>query len=239
MPQLHELHINHLPNLSPDELDLELDKLQLTSKSSWLLPQLVHYFSTWEIRSNGRDMVTWNCKTDFDRALWFLTRLPRSKLIKNQVLEPTYAQFTPLILLAQRRYRDYPYEWWRTYPGLDWIMEPRLLESVRLENLPSLGSEELLEIRDRGLRTRGGKPKSAVSTWSLVGIEDTRLAGLPKLTQTMLTQCWLAHPTKRCETMILDPNNWDEMPKALTTTEIFETNTKTTAKSPSIELPWD
>ena len=51
------------------------------------------------------------------------------------------------------------------------------------------------------------------STWQLYGIQDTEIGNYPKLQQTILTQCWLAHPQLRRETMILDPNNWDLMPK--------------------------
>jgi hypothetical protein len=125
-----------------------------------------------------------------------------------------------------------PYEQWRASPDLGWILEPRLLEAVALppevlEAAGNLGSERLLEIRQQGLMTRSGKSagqlKAAESTWSLTGISDTEIGHLPKLTQTILTQIWLAHPTHRTGLMILDPANWDRMPEPLITNNVFKT----------------
>jgi hypothetical protein len=88
-----------------------------------------------------------------------------------------------------------------------------------LQDVCSLGSNRLLEIQKQGLTTKSGKTagsmKPARSTWSLTGIQDTELGQLPKLTQTILTQCWLAHPELRTPYMILDLENWDNLPKPL------------------------
>jgi hypothetical protein len=105
----------------------------------------------------------------------------------------------------------------------------------------------LLEIRTQGLTQRSGikagQMKPAESTWSLAGIADTELGHLPKLTQTILTQIWLAHPVHRSNLMILDPQNWDHMPEPLIAPTIFKQpikeseaiNAKETAKT---LLPW-
>ena len=86
--------------------------------------------------------------------------------------------------------------------------------------------------------------KPAKSTWSLTGIQDTELGSLPKITQTILTQCWLAHPESRTPYMMLDLQNWDSMPQPLVTNDIFKAvpkpepikkQTKETAEL----LPWD
>ena len=138
------------------------------------------------------------------------------------------------------------YETWKNCAGLDYILEPRLFEAVTCD-VPNLGSERLLEIRTQGLTTRSGKSagqlKSAESTWSLNGIQDTELGHLPKLTQSILTQIWLAHPTHRSNLMILDLHDWDHMPEPLIAPTIFKQpikesvaiNTKETAKT---LLPW-
>jgi hypothetical protein len=117
------------------------------------------------------------------------------------------------------------YESWRGLPNLEYVLEPRLLEAVNVV-CPDLGSERLLEIRQQGLTQRSGikagQMKPAESTWSLAGIADTELGHLPKLTQTILTQIWLAHPSHRSNLMILDPHNWDHMPEPLIATTVFK-----------------
>jgi hypothetical protein len=142
------------------------------------------------------------------------------------------------------------YESWRGLPKLEYVLEPRLLEAVVVENLPDLGSERLLEIRTQGLTTRSGKSagqlKAAETTWSLNGISDTELGHLPKLTQSIMTQIWLAHPSHRSNLMILDPKNWDNLPEPLIVNNVFKTpepqeiaplkqTSKETAKT---LLPW-
>jgi hypothetical protein len=76
----------------------------------------------------------------------------------------------------------------------------------------------------------------------LTGVQDTELGGLPKLTQTILTQCWLAHPESRTPYMILDLENWDNMPKPLVSNEIFKELPKQEpikTKEKAELLPWD
>jgi hypothetical protein len=118
------------------------------------------------------------------------------------------------------------YEQWRGLDNLAYVMEPRLLEAVTVV-CPSLGSERLLAIRQQGLLQRSGikagQMKPAETTWSLTGITDTELGHLPKLTQSLLTQIWLAHPSHRHNLMILDPQNWDRMPEPLIANNVFTT----------------
>jgi hypothetical protein len=155
--------------------------------------------------------------------------------------------------MGLKRMQGVSYESWRSAKDLSWILEPRLysavvLEPQVLEACCSLGSDRLVEIRDQGLLARtgakAGQMKPAKSTWSLTGIQDTELGGLPKITQTILTQCWLAHPESRTPYMILDLQNWDSMPQPLVTNDIFKAvpkpepikkQTKETAEL----LPWD
>jgi hypothetical protein len=84
--------------------------------------------------------------------------------------------------------------------------------------------------------------KPAKSTWSLTGIQDTEIGHLPKLTQTIITQCWLAHPELRTPYMILDLENWDSMPKPLVSNEIFKpTKEQEPIRTREVAevLPWD
>lgn len=98
--------------------------------------------------------------------------------------------------------------------------------------------------------TRSGKSagqlKSAETTWSLNGISDTELGHLPKLTQSILAQIWLAHPSHRTGLMILNPNNWDDLPEPLIVNNVFKTPEpqeiaplkQTTNETAKTLLPW-
>lgn len=236
--------------LGIEELEAAVDAAQLRNHHTWILPQLVAWFGSWKICETGRQTVQHNCDTQLKRALYMLTRINRSGLIPVQTKTPDYGTLTPLIMLGQKRMCGRTYESWRNYPGLEWILERRLGEAVVSDNYDfcDLGSARLLEIRNQGLTGRSGKVagvvKPAESTWSLNGIRDTELGHLPKLTQTIITQCWLAHPKHRTPYMILDPQNWDRVPDPLIDQTLFQQPPITPAKKitvekPREELPWE
>ena len=216
------------------ELELEDFATKVLSKrcGSWLLPQLVAAFGSWTLVKNSGSIdvlatLKQNCEgNSTNTAYWRISRITRSLLVAAQTKTPEYATLTPLILAGFKRMQGVPYECWRGLPKLEYVLEPRLLEAVTAD-CPDLGSERLLEIRQQGLMTRSGKSagqlKNAETTWSLNGISDTELGHLPKLTQSILTQIWLAHPSHRSNLMILDPNNWDNMPEPLIANNVFKT----------------
>ena len=238
MLQLRKLAITELPlktiaTMTEVELEDFCAKEAINRFQSWLLPQLVAEFGSWQLVQQAGlvDVVATlklNCEHNaVNTALWRLSRVPRTLLLSRQIAMPEYAVLTPLILAGFKRMQGVQYEAWRHSQNLGYIIEPRLYEAVALptETLPSLGSERLLAIRTQGLTTRSGKTagqlKAAETTWSLTGIQDTELGHLPKLTQSMLAQIWLAHPSHRSNLMILDPQNWDRMPEPLVDHNIF------------------
>ena len=263
MLQLRKLAITELPlrdieSMTETELEAWVTNNQLNRFQSWLLPQLVAAFGSWVLvldNMGNPDVVETlklNCQHSLEnQALWRLSRIPRQLLVTRQIALPEYAVLTPLVLAGFKRMQGIAYESWRNSSSLGYIMEPRLYEAVALPRdvLPTLGSERLLEIRQQGLTTRSGKSagqlKNAESTWSLNGISDTELGHLPKLTQSMLTQIWLAHPQHRTGLMILDPCNWDHMPEPLIAPTIFKQPVKESAaleptpkQSTKSLLPW-
>ena len=234
--------------------DTELEEFarnHLQPHQQWILPQALASFGSWTLAKQGnkilvRETIKLNCHNDpKQQGLWRLTRIQRASLIKSQTQAPEYAQFTPLILAGFKRFQGVPYQSWRGLDDLDLVMEPRLLEAVQVD-CPSLGSDELLEIRHQGLMNKTGQKagslKPAETTWSLTGIRNTQIGHLPKLTQTMLTQIWLAHPSKRTNLMILDPMDWDRMPEPLIQMELFESTVQAVDKFKSQDnsklLPW-
>jgi hypothetical protein len=238
MLQLRKLHIQELPLrdiavMTETELEAWCLKHDLNRMGSWLLPQLVAHFGAWTLVKdiNGsidvKQTLKCNCESSLEaQAMWRLSRIPRTCLLTKQIAIAEYAVLTPLILAGFKRMQGVNYEQWRGVENLDYVVESRLLEAVNV-TYPDLGSERLLEIRKQGLTQRSGikagQMKPAESTWSLAGIADTELGHLPKLTQTILTQIWLAHPSHRSNLMILDPHNWDRLPEPLIANNVFKT----------------
>lgn len=226
-----ELPLKQIESMTETELERFAEQ-SLKPLSSWLLPQLVANFGSWQlVRKDGSiDVLATlkkNCEHNLvNTQLWRISRVPRSKLVAQQIKQPEYATLTPLILAGFKRMQGVNYECWRGLDKLEYVLEPRLLEAVAGVDYCNLGSDRLLEIRNQGLMTRSGKSagqlKPAETTWSLTGIQDTELGHLPKLTQTMLTQIWLAHPSTRSGMMILDPKNWDHIPEPLISNDVFK-----------------
>jgi hypothetical protein len=255
--EIHSIDFTGTEAFNLEAWETWADTMNLSYLHTWLLPQLVAWYGSWTlIKTDGvidcLATVKQNCPDPKSRAFYMLSRIKRSLLVPTQTKFPEYATLTPLILMGQKRMQGINYESWKNSSGLEWILEPRLLSAVVLDSEDSevccgLGSERLLEIQTQGVTTKAGKTvgskKPAKSTWSLTGIQDTEIGYLPKITQTILTQCWLAHPELRTPYMILDPNNWDSMPQPLVSNDIFKPVVPETKKQNLREtanlMPWD
>lgn len=256
---IYELDLKAINSMTDVELEEFCEKERLSHFHTWLLPQMVAYFGSWTLAKTAEGQIdilaTLKQNVGQDpqlQAIWKLSRVKRSLLIPVMSKSPEYGTLTPLILMGQKRMAGVNYESWRGLPHLEYILESRLLEAVDLsaEDLllvGSLGSDRLIELRDQGLLQRtgakAGQSKKPESTWSLTGMQGTEIAHLPKLTQTMLTQIWLAHPSLRTPYMILDPSNWDNLPAPLLTPEIFKAPepeiVRKTKPEPVVDkLPW-
>ena len=247
----------HLATLTDDEFLQWVRDVKLCTHHKWFMPQLVAQLQRWQpiLDDKGNPLVRETFQHNKVRqdpknlVLWRFSRLPRSELLSRQVDQPQYAKLTPLILLAMRNQHGIKYQQWRCDPNLEHILEPDLYLAVQHDPKDigywyDLGSSRLLEIRELGLMTKSGatlgQMKSPHTTWSLTGIQGTELAGLPKLTQTILTQIWLAHPENRHHNMILDLLDWDRMPDPLVRGEIFKRAQVAEPKQPknAFDLSW-
>jgi hypothetical protein len=254
--EIHYIDFTGTEGLNTVGWETWAESINLSHLHTWLLPQLVAWYGNWTLVYNGTAIdclatIKHNCPDPKSRAFYMLSRIKRSLLVATQTKNPEYATFTPLIMMGQKRMKGLDYESWRNSSGLQYILEPRLFDAMilapeDLEICASLGSDRLLEIQVQGLTTKSGKTagsmKPAKSTWSLTGIQDTEIGHLPKLTQTIITQCWLAHPELRTPYMILDLENWDSMPKPLVSNEIFKPTKEQEpirTKEVAEVLPWD
>ena len=251
--EIHSLDFSGTEGMNLEAWETWAESVNLSHLYTWLLPQLVAWYGSWTLVKNGDTIdclatIKANCSDPKSRAFYMLSRIKRSLLVPQQTKTPDYASLTPLILMGLKRMQGINYETFRNSTGLQYLLEPRLLDALvltteDLEVCNSLGSNRLLEIQKQGLTTKSGKTagsmKPARSTWSLTGIQDTEIAHLPKLTQTILTQCWLAHPELRTPYMMLDLQNWDKMPQPLATNDIFKA-VQTQPKQELAEiLPWN
>ena len=250
------LDLSELNKLQLPQQELWCEQAKLTRFESWLLPQLVSRFGMWRlVLVDGKidifQTLKHNCTDPKQLAFYHLTRVKRSHFLANMTKSPTLGSLTPLILLAFKQYQGVPYSQWQGLANLEHILEPRLYTAVNIDygdlsSLSSLGSDRLLEIRQQGLTTRSGSnsgsQKPAETTWQLTGIKDTEIGHLPKLTQTILTQIWLAHPRHRSPNMILDITNWDNIPNPLFAVDIFSpskaNNPEQEVKTTQTTLPW-
>jgi len=256
---IYELDLKAINSMT----DLELEEFCTSNKLShfytWLLPQMVAHFGSWTLAYTAEGQIDvlatlkHNVGTDPSKqAIWKLSRVKRSLLIPIMSKAPEYGTLTPLILMGLKRMQGVTYNSWRALNNLEYILEPQLYAALNLNHddlqvCGSLGSDRLLELREQGLMQRtgakAGQMKKPESTWSLTGMQGTEIAHLPKLTQTMLTQIWLAHPSLRTPYMILDPNNWDNLPNPLVTPDIFKAPEPEVVRKPKPEpvvdkLPW-
>lgn len=256
---INELDLKAINSMTDTELEEFCTINKLSHFYTWLLPQMVAHFGSWTLAytAEGQIDVLATLKHNVGQdpklqAIWKLPRVKRSLLIPVMSKTPDYGTLTPLILMGFKRMQGVDYQSWKALPNLEYILEPSLLKAVNLSHddlllCRSLGSSRLLELREQGLMQRtgakAGQLKKPESTWSLTGMQGTEIAHLPKLTQTMLTQIWLAHPSLRTPYMILDPTNWDNMPQPLLTNEIFKAPEPEIVRKPKPEpvvdkLPW-
>lgn len=240
--QLTELDISSWATVPLDELETLATTNKLHRFSSWLLPQLVAHFGTWQPHDNIREMVLANCTTNHQRALYRLAMISRSCLLAKQVAEPEYAQLTPLILCGLKTYKNIPYEHWRHKKDLELILEPKLLAAVADQPQLDISQQRLLELQNIGLTImtgrRSGQLNNPSTHYGLNRLAGTELAGVNKLTQMLLCQTWLAHPQNRHHNMILNPHNWDQMPQPLIAWQPLGGLGTTTKISEQQLMPW-
>ncbi len=230
--------------LSGETLEEWSKTMRLSYYSSWMLPQIVAHYGNWEVvnekvstegqapRSNPLSTLKHNCTSDWEIGLWRVcTQLNRGRLVTNQNRPPNneYSSLVPLILAGLKKFKGIKYSSWAT-EGLEHLMGKQLFTAANFKLDSSLDKSRLLELRDLGLsKSQHSKPTSA---WRLSGLKDTELGGLPNLTVTMLTQTWIAHPSLRTSYMILDLNDWDNMPEPLVDTKVIASS------DPFSDLPW-
>ncbi|MFI3218380.1 MAG: hypothetical protein QX189_04595 [Methylococcales bacterium] len=220
---------------SLDDMELLATTHNLHNSASWMIPQLMAKIGNLPLFRDdtghyiARPFLETHIGSDPKmQGIWrIMARLPRGKLIKAQNKAPgnEHSALVPLILASIKKMQGVNYSEW-TLESIPLLVDKNLSEAMVVppNDIPDLTVSEILAIRKQGLITQSGKTAgdmvSPVSKWALTGIQDTKLGHLPKLAVTMITQIWVAHPSIRTSYMVLDPNDWDGMPKPLLESEV-------------------
>lgn len=159
---------------------------------------------------------------------------------QNTPTGTTYCALVPLILYAHKLYNDIPYSQWDRNT-LHAVVNKLLCQSM-LSTPDVYTVEELLNFRTRGLTTSTGKSKSLLGNCPNSITGATNFNSLTNLARAMLCQTWVANVALRHKYMVLNPLDWDDMPKSLDEDIFQATEPKPVAKSTSkheLTLPWD
>ena len=243
---------DEVPSLQED-LEGWANTVKLTAYNSWMLPQILAYYGNYKCTQleDGTYCPMTLLKDNIGNSKWavglwrVITQLKRGSLVKSQSTGEysKYSSLVPIIMYGLRQSKGIKYSQWND-KGLKALMGDTLYEAATAE-VPTLSRSRLLEIRKQGLTFVGGKTpgamKKATSTWALTGIGGTEIATLPKLTNTMLAQIWVAHPQLRDAAMILDPTDWDNMPDSLIESEVLVDTVKVkkvVEEEDTGALPW-
>jgi hypothetical protein len=238
-----------------DVVEAFISKYQLAVKHTWLMPQMLAHFGRWTPVRNtdgqisGKTTVVENCTTDWEKGLYLIATTRRGTLLKNcgtpMYQLPMYGSLVPLIMAGLKTSRDISYNEW-SREDVRYVVDPDLYAGMTC-TFPDISTEELLEIRTKGLTVASGKTmgkvNNPVTQFKLTGIADTELSGLPWYGQVMMAQIWCAHPANRSHYMILDPIDWDKMPKALINDSVVTSSSAPKSlratKIASNDIPWD
>lgn len=238
-------------------------KNSISQKLSWLPHQLLAYFGTWKAVKDESGQYnaqqTWDENTRlredyFALGSGLLATASRGIFFKDapkgsQQYKSPISPLVPIILAGFKKFQGIQYSQWSPV-GLETLLDPELSKLLWV-TVPDIAQSELIALRNTAITDktgpRSGIPNNAATCTKLNHLGDTAIGHLPKLAKYMVLQTWAAHPSNRNEYMILDPNNWDNIPEPLISSDIFTNKqaikTQTIKFSPwsdsaASELPW-
>jgi len=219
------------------EFALLAEKYDLKNSSSWLLPQMTARIAeipltrTEEGRVDSLAYFKEFGKSPELRGLYAIGMHPiRGDLIAKQYApeNKNYSALVPLLLMPHKKFNGVSYSDW-DLNGLDKVIDSSLLEAMNCSFDPtSVQKDELLKIRHDGMVVKTGKTAGNSrnpATTHKVYSAPAPFNRLPWLASVMLFQIWVAHPTNRTDLMILNWEDWDNMPEPLISTTVIKSDT--------------
>lgn len=225
----------------------------LENYKDWLIPQAletIHKMFLLERNEEGLFSATLSfektkCALTADEFKWlggivtYLTRPIRKETIGNlvQIKNPNLSALVPLVLSAFKMFRKIQYEEWdKADPKLNIFIDKPLLAAA-LANI-DVSKDDLIFFREHSRVVQSGKTvgkvKELTHTVKIISTDNKEFNALPSLAKIMHCQVWVAHPSIRTDLMILDPNNWDNVPETLVEEELKTTKYKEEEKNESI-----
>lgn len=235
-------------------------KNMLAQKLSWLPHQLLAYFGTWTAHKDESGKysatLTWDANTRqrgdyYALGSALLATSARTNFFKdapkgNQQYKSAINPMVPIILAGFKKFQGINYSDW-SLVGLETLLDADLAKLIGV-TVPEISHSDLLALRNTALTDRSGLraniPNNPATCTKLNHLSDTALGHLPKLAKYMVLQTWACHPSNRNEYMILDPNDWDNIPEPLVSKDIFLQQTpKPVVSRPAqfadnTDLPW-
>jgi len=234
-------------------------KNNIAQKLNWLPHQLLAYFGGWKAVRDDTGKYSAPLTSDANtraRGDYYalgsalLATSARTNFFKdapkgNQQYKSVINPLVPIILAGFKKYQGINYSEWNPV-GLEALLDTELAKLVGV-TVPELSVSELIALRNTAITdktgSRSGIPNNPATCTKLNHLGDTALGHLPKLAKYMVLQTWAAHPSNRNEYMILNPNNWDNVPEPLVSKDIFLHKPLQAAQPRTVtnysELPWD
>lgn len=235
-------------------------KNMIPQKLTWLPYQMLAYFGTWKAIKDDTGKysapLTWDANTRlredyFALGSGLLASSARTNFFKDapkgsQQYKSPINPLVPIILAGFKKFQSIRYSDWNL-AGLETLLDPELSKLVGV-TVPDISQSDIIALRNTALTDktgiRAGIPNNPATCTKLNHLADTALGHLPKLAKYMVLQTWAAHPSNRNEYMILDPNNWDNIPEPLVSRDIFSHQASQSAPASlgwtnlGSDLPW-
>lgn len=179
-----------------------------------------------------------------DRGFHRLYLTSRRKLLTydKKLYRCRFNSLVPLIPYAFKLLKDVPYSDWDR-ATINRVVDPNLAAFMQYDSGDTgssfyyysrygLSEQSIIDVRNKLLLIKSG-PKEGTYKNPATHYPSTAhkcmefsAKNIPVLGCIAATQLWAAHPKNRTQYMILDPNDWDSMPPALVTPDVFDDEPK-------------
>ena len=254
---------HNMPTINEDLLNAAKDKAGQAAVKTYIetfglidyshifMPQIITILARMTLKRNENGFISGlkfrneNFTTPTLRGLYrFLMLDSRSSYLKTQYKAPnsSYCALVPTIMYAHKLVHGVKYSEWDK-SEIEYIVHPQLAQAMLYTPGP-MTNDQIMYERTEGLTVRSGategKVQSAVWKHRLVGpqLRDGIFKDTPYLAQVMLAQIWCAHPENRSAYMVLDPIDWDKVPAALISKDVFMPKTTAFPSSSTVTESW-
>lgn len=202
---------------------------------SWLMPQLTSYIAKLPLPRNSAGKVDSYeyfqsfGANDFLKGIYiFCTHSVRGDLIPTQysIESRPYSALVPLLMMPHKKFNNVQYSDW-SIDGINKVLDPQLFAAIQCDiDKSAISKADLLQMRQAGMQYRTGKMagtyRNPATTHKIYGV-PAPFNKMPWLASVMLFQIWVAHPNHRSNLMILDWEDWDNLPDSLIDAEPIKT----------------